>query len=141
MKAKFVMVVFSCLLAEFTHAQARPDVPPNCDGKSANGDCDLFRVSMVQLLTQPEEYDGKRVRTFGYIHFEFEGNGIYLHKEDFDYRLISNRLWVDLTSGFTSDECQDSYVLVEGIFDVHSRGHMGGSMGAISDINRCERWP
>jgi len=40
-------------------------------------------VSLIQLIANPQAYDGKTVRITGFLHLEFEGNAIYLHNEDF----------------------------------------------------------
>jgi hypothetical protein len=52
---------------------------------------DIADVSMVQLLATPERFHGKRVRFTGFVHLAFEGNGIYLHKEDFDHGIVHDR--------------------------------------------------
>ena len=44
-------------------------------------------VSMIQLIANPQVYDNKRVRITGFLHLEFEGDAIYLHREDFSYAL------------------------------------------------------
>jgi hypothetical protein len=101
----------------------------------------VYDVSIIQLLARPEVYNGKQVRLKGYIHLEFEGNGIYLHREDQQRSLYSNGLWV----GFKHDakiprECQDRYVLVVGTFAAADRGHMSLWGGSVNDIFRCVPW-
>src|SRR6188472_601053 len=54
----------------------------------------LIRTSIVSLLATPERYAGKTVRVHGFVRLEFEGDAIYLHKEDFDQRLTSNAIWL-----------------------------------------------
>jgi hypothetical protein len=113
-------------------------VPANCAETSLAG-CALFGVSMVELLANPEKYDRKRVRVLGYIHFEFEGNAVYLHKEDEANRLYPNGLWVSLADGVSSPDCQDAYVLIEGTFQASDRGHLGLWSGAVTETTRCMR--
>ena len=120
----------------------RPQPPAaTCVARNSDGTCGLYTASIVQLLANPERYDGLRVRTFGYIHLEFEGNAIYLHQEDERKGLYANGLWVSLATGISPHDCTDSYVLVEGTFSVGDRGHMGLWSGAVSDITRCLKWP
>jgi hypothetical protein len=120
----------------------RPQPPAaTCIASNADGTSDLYAASIVQMLANPERYDGRRVRTFGYIHLEFEGNAIYLHQEDERNSLSANGLWVSLTPGISRHDCNDSYVLVEGTFSASDRGHMGLWNGAVSDITRCLKWP
>ncbi len=79
----------------------------------------------------------------GYIHLEFEGNGIYLHKDDHQYGLEKNGLWIDL------DECglpgeqkfTDGYAYVVGRFTSTDRGHLDSRSGALQEIKSCQSWP
>jgi hypothetical protein len=97
----------------------------------------LYTASIIDLIANPDLFDGKRIRTFGYIHFEFEGNGIYLHQEDYARSLYANGLWVNLAQNVSRVDCQDRYVLVEGTFRARDRGHLGLWSGAIGEITRC----
>ncbi|RZA00012.1 MAG: hypothetical protein EOP47_15240 [Sphingobacteriaceae bacterium] len=45
---------------------------------------DYKNTSIIKLIADPEKYDKLRVRIVGYLNLEFEGNGLYLHKEDYD---------------------------------------------------------
>lgn len=67
-----------------------------CVEMSSTKACLLYAASIIDLIANPDLFDGKRIRTFGYIHFEFEGNGIYLHQEDYARSLYLNGLWVTL---------------------------------------------
>jgi hypothetical protein len=44
-------------------------------------------ITMVQLLGNPEKFDGIKIRLKGYCRVEFEGTAIYLNKEDYSTRL------------------------------------------------------
>src|SRR5689334_5615455 len=59
------------------------------------GRCLIYEPSIIQLIARPELYDGKLVRVIGFIHFEFEGDGIYVHKEDWEHHIYDNGLWVE----------------------------------------------
>jgi len=135
------------LLAVVTFARpsvgqaSRDSLVLHCEQVDVRGSCLLYSASIIQLLARPEIFDGKRVRVIGFIHFEFEGNGFYLNKDDYDHALYSNGLWVEIKAGAnTSAKCQDSYVLVEGVFQAAHHGHMGLWGGAIVDITRCQIW-
>ncbi|MBF9140172.1 hypothetical protein [Hymenobacter properus] len=54
---------------------------------------DEFDVSLVKLIANPEKYDGKTIQVIGFLNLEFEGDAIYLHKEDFDQGLTRNGFW------------------------------------------------
>lgn len=37
-----------------------------------------LHVSLIQLIANPEKYDGKQVAVVGFLRLEFEGNALYL---------------------------------------------------------------
>jgi hypothetical protein len=53
-------------------------------------------VSMVRLIATPDRYHEKWVQVIGYLNLEFEGNAIYLHREDFESGDPKNGVWVNL---------------------------------------------
>ncbi len=131
-------VLLGCPIAGMAQTPADSLLLP-C-GVTAEASC-INDASIVQLLARPEVFDGKRVRVFGYIHIEFEGQGIYLHQEDKAHALYRNGLWVEFARDSTfKTPCQDRYVLVEGTFRARHHGHMGLWGGAITEITRCIPW-
>jgi hypothetical protein len=100
-------------------------------------------VSMVQLIATPEKFDGKFVRVFGFLNLAFEGDSLYLHREDVLQNLVRNGVWVDRTEAMTRDEkkLNGHYVLIEAVFDAQSHGHMGLFGGTLRNITRIETWP
>ena len=38
----------------------------------------------------------KRLQVLGFLHLEFEGDGIYMTREDYTYRITMNALWVSV---------------------------------------------
>ena len=100
-------------------------------------------VSMYQLIVMPERFDGKRVRVDGYLHLEFEGNGLYAHKEDYDRFLSKNGVWIDVQScgSGRSAGINDHYVVVEATFNSEELGHLGLWSGTLSNVTRCDILP
>jgi hypothetical protein len=49
-------------------------------------------VSLVRLMATPEKYDGKAVQVVGFLRLEFEGNGLYLHQEDYEHGITKRRM-------------------------------------------------
>jgi hypothetical protein len=41
-------------------------------------------------------FDGKLVRVIGFLRLEFEGNVLYLHREDYIHSILGNGVWVDV---------------------------------------------
>jgi hypothetical protein len=99
-------------------------------------------VSLVQLIANPERFDGTRVRVVGFCWLEFEGNAIYLHREDCEHRIVNNAVWLQL--GWPVAERYASvsgkYVLVQGVFSAQHRGHMGVFAGSMDEISRLDVW-
>lgn len=100
------------------------------------------RVTLVQLIANPEKFDGKLVRVIGFLCLRFEGNVLYLHREDYDHAIIGNGIWVNVTPEITkhTEALHMHYVLLEGIFDSTSRGHRLMWSGGLTRIQRAEAW-
>jgi hypothetical protein len=100
-------------------------------------------VSMVQLIANPEKFDGKHIRVIGFLRIEFEGNALYFHREDYEIGLLKNAIWVDVTPEMQkqSSKFNMQYVLLEGIFSGSEKGHMDAFSGSIKHINRAMPWP
>jgi hypothetical protein len=83
-------------------------------------------VSLMQLISNPEHWDGKPVSVIGYLRLEFEGSALYLHKEDWDHGLTSNAIWVNIPADKYGKLCtaDKRYMLIEGTFDGRRQGHM-----------------
>ncbi|HEX5889412.1 MAG TPA: hypothetical protein VFY61_11940 [Pyrinomonadaceae bacterium] len=98
------------------------------------------RVSLVQLIANPNEYDGKFVRVIGFVSVEFEGTAVYLHQEDFKYDITQNAIWLEMDFE-RNKKLNQRYVLIEGTFDANHNGHKGLFSGSIKDIKRLQVWP
>jgi hypothetical protein len=132
------LALLALLIALIPQAEAQYGVPLNCDVPQHNGDCALYGISLVQLLANPEKYDGSHVRVIGFIHFEPDNNAIYLHKEDEQLHLRKNGFWVSLAEGVSSDGCQDSYALIEGVYRARNTGRTTLWSGAITRVTKCQ---
>lgn len=101
------------------------------------------KVTMIQLIANPEKYDGQLVRVIGVGNLEFENNCISLSKEDLKYR-TGNSIWIELGEKAISYEeakqYNGEYVIVEGIFDKDDCGHLNNFCGSIKNISRYELW-
>ena len=134
------LALLGVLCACNSGARSRPEPAPDCDARAVTGGGLICDVSLIRLIADPGSYDGKRVRLAGFMHLDFEANGLYVHKEDKDRHLYKNGLWVSVGKIVESAECQDAYVLIEGTFHARDRGHMSLWSGSVSDITRCVRW-
>ena len=109
---------------------------------SSNDNSEPADVSMYQLVSTPERFDGKRVRVIGYLHLEFEGNGLYAQQEDFAYHLYKNGVWISISDCRYANNppINDAYVLIEARFNGKDKGHMDLWSGSLSDVTRCVIW-
>ena len=123
---------------------------------SAADSAKTIPVSLIKLIANPERYHGKRVRVDGYLHVKFEDSGIYLSKLDEDHLNARNGLWISYAGKVmrqvsrrskgkaTSNKYFDcKMVLVEGVFNKDSRGHLGAWSGELKGVYRLlerTRW-
>ena len=97
---------------------------------------DVYAVSMIKLLANPEKYNGKRVMLDGFLNLEFEGNALYLHKEDYTHGISKNSLWVNLNDNISKEahKYNKNYVLIVATFDANDTGHMGAFGGGLKNL-------
>jgi hypothetical protein len=106
-------------------------------------DATVQDVSVLRLIANPQPYDGKRVRFIGFLRLEFEGDAIYLHREDYQHQISQNALWINLPHDMTKQEQQAvnmHYVICAGVFQASKHGHMGMFSGEIAEITRLQSW-
>ncbi len=96
------------------------------------------RVSLVQLISAPEKYEGKLVEVTGFVHIGFENNAVWLHRDDFDHGIYANAIWINVS------RCVDGkgrpisgYASLMGRFTSQRHGHMGLWPGTIEQIGDC----
>ena len=118
-----------------------------CMELDTTGACGMWGVSLVQLIARPDLFDRKTVQVIGFVNFEFEGNGLYLSREDWDHLIVRNGVAIELPHGFETDSGPNGkrpnqrYVLVEGVFNARRAGHMGDWSGSIDSVSRLQPWP
>ncbi len=101
-------------------------------------------VSLIQLIANPDRYDKKTVRFIAYLHLEFEGDAVYLHRDDFVHAISKNAIWIDLPKDIKPDEIKDvndHYVICTAQFVAGRHGHMGMFAGELDNVTRLEVWP
>ena len=95
-------------------------------------------VSLIELVANPARFDGKQVRVTGYLVREFEGDAIYLHRDDYDHGIRRNGLWVTFSKDGAELRCKTlRYAFVQGKFVAKNKGHQGLWSGAIEGIASC----
>jgi hypothetical protein len=91
------------------------------------------KVSMIQLIANPEKYDGKLIAVVGYLQLKFEDNELFLHEEDYKHYITKNAIWVSVGPKMKpySDQLNMHYVLLVGTFNATNKGHMDMESGSI----------
>jgi hypothetical protein len=114
-------------------------------GGSSADPKDFTAVSLIQLVASPEKYHGKKIQVTAFLRVEFEGNALYLHREDYEKGLTKNGIWLEfpLESPGNVDlmKLNNGYVIATGTFDAKNNGHFGLWSGALTRVTWLERWP
>jgi hypothetical protein len=97
-------------------------------------------VSLVQLIANPAAWHDRYVRVIGFLNLEFEGDALYLHEDDWKHVVSRNAIWVDMHTATAACTAERGYVIMEGVFDGTSYGHMGLFSGTLTKIDRCVPW-
>jgi len=97
-------------------------------------------VSIIQLIATPKSFDGKRVIVVGVPRIQFEGNCLFLHKEDYEASLAPNALWLSVPRDKYAawKALEGRYVTVHGTFNAEHKGHLGVYGGALQDITQFD---
>jgi hypothetical protein len=103
---------------------------------------ELQDVSVVQLIANPELFNGREVRVIGFLHLEFEGAAVYLHREDFDYSVDKNSVAIQLSESQEQSwqKLNNHYVIIEGRFSSVAKGHFGARSGSLQNVTRLGDW-
>lgn len=101
------------------------------------------KISMIALIANPEKYNGCLVRLKGFLNLEFEGDGLYLHKDDYELGISKNGLWLEVEGAQLdlgwAKRCNRQYVILEGTFQMENKGHMASFSGSLNNITRIDR--
>jgi len=125
MRKKFyttaLVLIACCLISGCTSSQ--PARTPN----SEEGE----RISLVAIITKPEEYDGVRATVRGVLRAEEDGIALYMFAEDAEYESHISALWLgkyEEIQTFTKEQLQamdGKYVGVTGTIAATKYGPTG----------------
>ena len=103
---------------------------------------DSIYISLVQLIANPRDYDGKVVHVIGFMRLEFDGTAIYLHQDDYKHYITKNGLWIDVPKDLLKkkDEFNQKYVIVGGTFSAKETGRKGLWSGSIQKVSKVQVW-
>ncbi len=98
----------------------------------------LLYPSLIQIIANPEKFDGKEVSVAGFLLIEHEGDALYFHREDYEHGLLENSIWVDTTAEMAKEKAglNLKYVIVTGTFVARGDGLQQIEAGGITKIKR-----
>ena len=104
---------FACLISVFLIISATC-----CEAAEQRSREISYNVSIIRLIASPEKYDGKRVTVRGFLRLVFEGDALYLHREDYERSLVTNSIYVSLSDSQLNafKKFDRQYVVVSGVF-------------------------
>jgi hypothetical protein len=100
------------------------------------------RVSLVRILANPDDMNGRAVDVGGYMHVEFEGTQLCLHREDYEQMVLTNCVGLSVPEGPDVLELNDRYVVVEGVVKASARGGISlfpASLQGVTAIGSVSR--
>jgi hypothetical protein len=100
----------------------------------------INEVSIVLLIADPERFDGQAVRMIAILRLEFEGNALYLHREDDEFSISRDGIWIDLTDSQLRawKKSSSGYVIAEGGFTAKRKGHSGMWRGSLEQVKSLD---
>jgi len=101
-------------------------------------------VSILQLIANPDKYDGKSLGAVGYLELRDNNSVLYLHREDFEFGLYVNSLKIEFEPKLTGVDLAKfdlHYVYLRGKFDAKDRGPRSDMGGSIKQTDVVILWP
>jgi hypothetical protein len=100
-------------------------------------------VSLVQLIANPDHFDGRAVTVIGFLNLEHESDALYLHSEDYEHQILKNALWIEVPPDIMkhAGTVNLQYVIVTGVFDAHNKGYRSMASGSLDKITNIHSWP
>ena len=99
------------------------------------------KLSLIRVLADPAAVDKRPVVVIGYLHLEFEGQRLCLHREDVENNILTNCVWIDVPQTGGVLALNERYVVVEGIIRAGSGGHLGSYQASLGEIRRIDPMP
>lgn len=114
-----------------------------CTVKKSASYTELEPVSMIQLINNPDKYDGKKVEIRGYFISAFEESVIYLNKIDYDIGNAKNGIWLSVSKEFIKSQDINppykGYISVDGIFLKNKKKINSSYSGTLTKIDFMSR--
>jgi len=102
----------------------------------SNGAIIPEEVSLIRLIANAQDYDGRFIRVTGYLHMEFERDAIFIRQEDCEQWLETNSVSIGVSRTEIRSKMQElsnRYVMLEGEF-YYRKGDTKGTIWRISKV-------
>lgn len=111
-----------------------------CKERPVN-DEEVEPISLIQLIAQPEKHHGMYIGTVGVLRLDFEGTALHFSSEDAKLGIPMNAIWLRIEPPDVEkyQNLAQEHVIVHGVFDANTNGHMGLYRGSIVEIESI--WP
>lgn len=101
-----------------------------------------INVGMLALLATPQRYNGKTIRTIGYLYLRSDGDALFFHQEDLEIPILKDSFSLELTPKQKQQfkGLNLTYVMVQGIVRSSGPDGPGLSSGTISHVTMVHGW-
>jgi hypothetical protein len=102
----------------------------------------LIYPSLLQLIVNPEQYEGKAISVIGFLSMGREGDLLFFHEEDGRHGILENAVQVQETEQMHRDaeKLNLKYVKLTGVFRASDRKKIPFYSGIITDVRSCDLW-
>jgi hypothetical protein len=124
-------------------ASPTPEPPSTslCKDRNRDDECILWVPRLSDVIAQPATWNGRRIRTQGFLVFEFEGDALYVARQDREGYRPERAVFLRVSDDariWRPHKKRPNWRMgdVEGTFQAGDHGHMGLYGGAIVDVTR-----
>jgi len=102
----------------------------------------IKRVSMIQLIANPEKYDNELIRVIGFTLVTDRTSQIYLSHVDYEHNIPLNAIGLSLDKIKKNKyfKNQKKYSIIEGTFNAKRQKSNLVNIGTIEKITRFDIW-
>lgn len=97
-------------------------------------------ISLIEVIANPDKYHNQHIRVIGFASLKFENQVLYISSSDYEHGISKNGVWLDIDDFAKYRNFDEKYILIEGVFDSKSKGHLGMNTGSIKNIDRIKLW-
>ena len=107
---------------------------------------DINYVSAYNIVGNPKEYDGKKVRVVGLLEYDINNAALYVSTESQQLGITKNAIWCKITPTTLKTsydgikKLNGKFVMIEGVLNAENSGHTDKYSAAIEGITKIQEW-